>query len=175
MILGIQTKKDFLTSDTNVVFSHFAVSDDDMSRPTTLRVLETFLFQDAIMSDKVVIVAETRHTRPWFERGVELLWCTGDRAFFCKCPITTDLLRLWAQERTPGVLRDADNLQSVEIADISGAIAEDRHLTQCAQMCFVGTEEDQSEPHDQGTIDDILEDQYTGKFPCATAAADEAS
>ena len=42
-------------------------------------------------------------------------------------------LRLWAHERTLGVPRNVDDLQSAEFADIIGAIAEDRHLTQFAQ------------------------------------------
>ena len=82
--------------------------------------------------------------------------CAGDLAYVCSCPITTDRLRLWAHERTNGVPRDVDDLQSVELADIIGAIDEDRHLTLCAPQCFVGAEGEESEPHDQGTIDDIL-------------------
>ena len=46
-----------------------------------------------------------------------------------------------------------------KLADVLGAIAEYQHLTRCAQVCFAGTEEDQAEQHDQGTIDEVLEDQ----------------
>ena len=55
--------------------------------------------------------------------------CKGDLAFFCNC-VTVESLRLWAHERT-----------------------------RCAQVCFTGTEEDQAEQRDQGTIDEVLGDQ----------------
>ena len=35
----------------------------------------------------------------------------------------------------------------------------DQHLTWCAQVCFTGTEQDQAEQHDHGTIDEVLLDQ----------------
>ena len=44
-------------------------------------------------------------------------------------------------------------------ADVLGAIAEDQHLTRCARVRFAGTEEDQAEQRDQGTIDEVLGDQ----------------
>ena len=49
-----------------------------------------------------------------------------------------------------------NDLETVEFADVLGSIAEDKHVTQCAQICFTGTEEDQAERHDQGTIDEVL-------------------
>ena len=51
------------------------------------------------------------------------------------------------------------DLEAVEFADVLGAIAEDHHLTRCAQVCFTGAEEDQAERHDHGTIDEVLGDQ----------------
>ena len=68
-------------------------------------------------------------------------------------------LRHWAHENTPGIPRNVDDLETVEFADVFGAIAEDQHLTRCAQVCFTGTEEDQAEQHDHGTIDEVLGDQ----------------
>ena len=82
-------------------------------------------------------------------------------------------MRLWAHERTLGVSRNAGGLQSVEFADIVGAFTEDRHLTKCTHRCYVGAEEDQSEPHDQGRIDDILGDQDMNELPDANTATDE--
>ena len=79
--------------------------------------------------------------------------------FFCNCPVTLQNLRLWAHERTPGIPRNVHDLGTVEFADVLGAIAEDQHLTRCAQVCFTGTEEDQAEQHDHGTIDEFLGDQ----------------
>ena len=74
-------------------------------------------------------------------------------AFHCSCPITSNRVRPWTHEHTLGVPRNVNDLQSVEFADFLGSIAEDHHLTRCAQVCLAGTEEDQAEPHDQGTID----------------------
>ena len=52
-----------------------------------------------------------------------------------------------------------DILETLELADVLGVIAEDQHLTRCAQVCFTGTEEDQAEQHGHGTIDEVLGDQ----------------
>ena len=68
-------------------------------------------------------------------------------------------LRLWAHQRTPGIPPDVEDVETVEFADVLSAIAEDQHLTRCAQVCFTGTEEDQAEQRDQGTIDEVLGDQ----------------
>ena len=54
-----------------------------------------------------------------------------------------------------------EDLETVEFADVLGAIAEDHHLTRCAQVCFTVAEEDQAEQHDHGTIDEVLGDQDT--------------
>ena len=87
------------------------------------------------------------------------MFCNENLAFFCNCATTLEGSRLWAHERTPGIPRNVENLETIEFADVLGAIAEDFHSTRCAQVCFTGTEEDQAEQHDQGTIDDILGDQ----------------
>ena len=49
--------------------------------------------------------------------------------------------------------------ETIDFADLLGTIAEDQLLTRCAQVCFAGTEEDQAEQPDQGTIDVVLGDQ----------------
>ena len=49
--------------------------------------------------------------------------------------------------------------ETIDFAGLLGTIAEDQLLTRCAQVCFAGAEEDQAEQHDQGTIDEVLEDQ----------------
>ena len=51
-----------------------------------------------------------------------------------------------------------EDLETVEFGDTLGAIA-DQNLTRCSPVCFTGTEEDRAEQHDQGTIDEVLEDQ----------------
>ena len=52
-----------------------------------------------------------------------------------------------------------EDLETVEFADVFGAISEDHHLTRCAQVCFTGTEEYLAERDDHGTIDEVLGDQ----------------
>ena len=83
----------------------------------------------------------------------------GDLGFFYSCTTTLENLRLWAHERTPGIPRNVDDLETVEFADVLGAIAEDQHLTRCTQVCFTGTEKDLAEQHDQGTIYEVLGNQ----------------
>ena len=130
-----------------------------MERPIEICSPEMFLLQNVNVNDKVIIIADTRHTQRWSERKVDLMLCNGDLAFFCTCPAPVKSLRLWAHVRTPGIPRNVEYLETVEFADVFGAIAEDYHLTRCAQVCFTGTEEDQAERHDHGTIDEVLGDQ----------------
>ena len=52
------------------------------------------------------------------------------------------------------VSKNLDDLEVNEFADVLGEIAEDFHLTQCAQVRSTGTEDDQTEQHDHGTIDE---------------------
>ena len=140
-------------------FSYIPFQDDDMERLVEICSLELFLLQNLNMNDKVIIIADTRHTQRWSERNVDPMLCNGDLAFFCNCPATLESLRLWAHEHTPGIPRNVEDLEAVEFADVVGPIAEDHHLTRCAQVCFTGTEEDQAERHDHGTIDEVLGDQ----------------
>ena len=83
----------------------------------------------------------------------------GDLAFLCSCDTTLEGLRLWAHECSPGIPRNFEDQETVEFADVLGAIAEDLHLTRCDQVCFTGTEGDQAEQHDQGTTDEVLGNQ----------------
>ena len=130
-----------------------------MDRLVEMCSLETYLLYNVTMNDKGIIIADTQHTRRWSERGVDPMLCDGDLAFFCNCATTLEGERLWAHERTPGIPRNVEVLETVEFADVFGAIAEDFHLTRCAQVCFTGTEEDQAAQHDQGTIDEVLGNQ----------------
>ena len=92
----------------------------------------------------MVIIAGTRHTQRWSQSEVDPVLCNGDLAFFCNCPVTLESLRLLAHERTLRIPRNVEDLETVEFADVVGAIAEDHYLTPCAQENFTGTEEDQS-------------------------------
>ena len=53
-----------------------------------------------------------------------------------------------AHERTLAIPCNAEDLETVEITDMIGAIAEDQHVTQCAQVCSTSAEEDRAEQHD---------------------------
>ena len=165
-------KNEFAANDPNVFSSCVPFSDDDTERLAEVCSPEMFLLQNMDVSDKAIIIADTRHTQRWSEREINPTLCQGDLAFFCNCPTTLDNLRLWAHERTLGIPRHADDLEAVEFADVLDSIAEDQHLTRCAQVCFTGTEEDQAERHDQGTIDEIPEDQDMEEGGCVLEEAD---
>ena len=76
-------------------------------------------------------------------------------------------------DRTFGIPRNVDDSQSVDFAGIIGSIAEDRHLTHCAHVCFAGTEEDQTEPHDEGRLTTSWEITDTDEVTDTTVAVDE--
>ena len=132
-------KNEFAASDPNIIF-YIPFQDDNTERSFEMCSLEMFLL-NANASDKVITIADTRHMQRWSAREVDPMLCEGDLAFFCNCPATLENLRLWAHERTPGIPRNVDDLGTVEFADVLGAIAEDQHLTRCAQERFRGTEE----------------------------------
>ena len=140
-------------------FSYIPFQDDDMERPVEMCSLEMFLLQNVNANDNVIIIADTRHTQRWSERKVDPTLRKGDLAFICNCSVTLENLRVWAHECTPGIPRNVDDPENVEFADVLGAIAGDQHLTRCARVCFTGTEEDQVERRDQGTIDEVLGEQ----------------
>ena len=152
-------KNEFAANDPHVSFSHVPFSDDDTDRPAEVCSLEMFFLQNMAVSDKVIIIADTRYTQRWSECKINPTLCKGDLAFFCNCPTTLENSRLWAHERTPGIPRNVDDQETGEFADVLGSIAEDQQLTRCAHVCLTGTEEDQAERYDQGTIDEVLRNQ----------------
>ena len=88
--------------------------------------------------------------------------------FLCNCPTTPEHLRPWMHERIPGISRNLDDPETYEFADVLGTFAEDLHMTRCAQVCFTGTEDDQAEQRDRGTIDEVLGDpdmEHGGNAP----------
>ena len=103
-------KYELAENDPNVSFSYDPFSDDVTERPAEVCSLETFLLQDMDVNDKVIIIADTRHTQMWSERKVDPTLCKGDLAFFCISPTTLEILRLWAHERTLRVPRNVDDL-----------------------------------------------------------------
>ena len=77
-------KNEFAKDDPNVVFSYVPFQDDNTQRPVELCSLELFLLRNADLNNKVIVTADTRHTRRWSERKVDPTLCKGDLAFFCK-------------------------------------------------------------------------------------------
>ena len=146
----MRLKNEFASDDPDAVFSYLPSQDDDAKRLVQMCSLEIFLLQNVNMIDKVIIIADTQHTQRFSERKADLMLCNGDLAFFCKCVAKTENMRLWAQERTPSIARNVEELETVECADVLGAIAEDHHLNRCAQV---------AERHDHGKIDEVLGDQ----------------
>ena len=143
---------DFASKDRNVVSSYVPFQDDDMERFVEMCSFEMFLLQTVNMNDKVIITADTRHLQRWAEHKVDPVLCAGDIiAFFCVCLAILENLRLWTHERTPDSPRNEEDLESIEFAGVLGAIAENDHLTRCAQVCFTGTEEDPAERHERLT------------------------
>ena len=129
---GLQLTDDSATrlknefADPNVFFSYVPFSNDDTERPAEVCSLEMFLFQNMDVSDKVIIIADTRHTQRWSERKINPTLCKGDPAFFCNCSTTLENLRLGtrAHSRYP---TKRGRSGKVEFADVFGAIAEDQH------------------------------------------------
>ena len=99
-----------------------------------------FLLQSVNVNDKVIIIADTRHTQRWSERKTDPTLCKGDLAFFCISPTTLEILRLWAHERTLGVPRNVNDLETIDFAEKLGTIAAYQHLTRCVQACLAGAE-----------------------------------
>ena len=89
-------KNEFARNDPNVAFSHIPFQDDDMKSPIEMCSLEMFLLRKVNANDKVVIIADMRHTQRWSEREVDPMLCKGDLAFFCNCLVTLESLRFWA-------------------------------------------------------------------------------
>ena len=81
-----------------------------MDRCVEMCSLEMFLLQNVNVNDKVLIIADTRHTQRRSERKVDSMLCKGDLAFFCNCPVTLESLRLWTHERTLGIPRNVGAL-----------------------------------------------------------------
>ena len=125
---------EFATNDPSVVFSYIPLKDDDTKRPVEICSLEMFLLQNVNANDKLIIIADTRHTQRWSERKIDPTLCQRDLAFFCNCPVTLEKLRLWAHERSPGIPRDVGDLETIEFADVLGATAENQHLTRVSQV-----------------------------------------
>ena len=155
---SMQLKNEFVLDDPNVIFPYIRFLDDDKERPVEMCSLKTYPLQNASGNDKVINIADTRHIQRRSERKIVAMLCKGDLDFLCTCSVTPEHLRRLTHERTPGIPRNLDDLKTNEFADVLGRIDEDLHLTRCAQVRFTGTEDDQAEHHDHGTIDEVLGD-----------------
>ena len=120
----------------------------------------------------MITVADIRHIQRRVEREVDPMLCKGDLDFFSSCPATPTYQRPRTHERTTGIPQNLDDPEANEFTDVVGAIAEDFQLTQCAQVCSTGTEDDQAEQHDYGTISEVLGDPHTERGRDAPEEAD---
>ena len=90
---------------------------------------EKYPLQNATGNDEVTIIADTRYIQSRSKRKIVPMLCKLDLDFFSNCPVTLEHLRLWTHERTPGIPRNLDDLETIEIADVLGTITEDLHST----------------------------------------------
>ena len=154
----MKLKNEFVLDDPNVIFPYMTFQDDDTEGLVEMCLFETYLLQNANGNDEVIIIAGTRHIQRGCERKIAPMLCKGDLDFFSNCPVTPEHLRFWTHERPPGFPRNVGDLEKIEFADVLGTIAQELHLTRCAQVCFTGTEDDQAEQHDHETLDEVLGD-----------------
>ena len=126
--------------------------DDDTKRPVEMCSLETYPLQNA-NGNEAIIIADPRHIQRRSERKIVPMLRKRGLDFLCNFPVTPEHLRSWTLDRIPGILRNLDDLETNEFADVLGTIVEDLHLTRCVPVCFTGTEDEQ---HDHGTIDEVL-------------------
>ena len=89
----------------------------------------------------------------------------------CNCNACQGCLQ-WPYQSKHGPTRSVET-PSFGFAGIIGTVAEDRHLTHGAHVCFAGTEKDHTETPDRGTLGDILGERDTDWFMDPTVAADE--
>ena len=157
--LSLKLKYEFVLGDPNNSFLYISIWDDDKEKSVEMCLHEVDPLRNANGKNKVITIADTRYIQRWFERKVDPILCKGDLYFFSNCPATAKHQRPRTHERTPAIPPNLDDLEVNDFADVLGTIAEDLHLTRCAQVCFAGTEEDQAEQGDHGTIDEVLGDQ----------------
>ena len=122
---------EFATDDPNVVLSHIPFQDDDM-------------LQNLNANDKVIIIADTRHTQRWSERKVDAMWCKGD--LVCFCYLSCDRHRkTCVSEHTSVRLVSHETWMTWKRSNLRTSLVP-------------GTEDDQAEQHGHGTIDQVLGD-----------------
>ena len=68
----------------------------------------------------------------------------GRSGFLLQLPNDIGKLASLGTRGVPGVPQNVYDPETIEFADLLGTIAEDQHSTRCAQVCFAGTEKDQS-------------------------------
>ena len=96
----MRLKNESASDDPDAVLSYVPSQDDDVKRLIQMCLIEMFLLQNVNMNDKVIIIADTQHTKILSERKADLMVCNGDLAFFCICPATLECVRLWVHNRT---------------------------------------------------------------------------
>ena len=77
----IELKNECASNDPDVIFSCVPFQHDDTERPVEMCSLETYLLQNGNMNDKVIIIADTRHTQRWSECEVDPMLYNGRSCF----------------------------------------------------------------------------------------------
>ena len=71
----VRVKNGFASNDRNVVISNVQFQGGDMKKLAEMSPLEMFSVQKANLNDKVIIIADTRHTQIWSEREFDPVLC----------------------------------------------------------------------------------------------------
>ena len=154
----MKLKCELVLGDPNNNFLQTSIRDDNKEKSIETRLHEVDPLRNANGNNEVITIAEKRHIQRQVEHKVDPMLCRGDLDFFCNRPATPKYQRPRTHERTLDIPQNLDDLEVNEFADVVRTIAEDLHLTQCAQVCFTGTEDDQAEQHDHGTNDKVRGD-----------------
>ena len=155
----MKLKYEFVLGDPNINFPHIPFQDGGKEKPVEMCSLDVVPLQNASGNVEMTIISDTLH----IQRRSERKNGSNDvarRFSSVILPRSRNTCVPGTHERVLGIPQHLDDLETNEIADVVGVIAEDFHLTRCAQAWFTGKEDDQAEQHDHGTIDEVPGDPY---------------
>ena len=99
------------------------------------------VIETARNAGKNVVVADTRYTRRWNDRGLDPVQQKGDLALAVNNKTMQDRLESWTTENDNGNPRSVDDLCEEEFADVLKDASEEAHLDAAVSYAFAGTEE----------------------------------
>ena len=122
--------------------------------------------QNANGINEVITIADLQHIQRWFERKVDPHVVQKEISISSVIVLQHQNTSVLGHTNVlPVHPQNLDDPEANKFSDVVGVIAEDLLLTQCAQVCFTGKEEDQAEQHDHGTIDEVLGDSDMERRP----------